>query len=87
MKEKIKLRYINEKLQVGLVDLKTAYLLAPCLKPLVAEIYKGNLVYRAKGSTKRISYNLLKKGLKKTTKVIEWEVPSWLFNIHPKVSS
>ena len=79
MVETIQLKYINESLQIGFCDIRQLYLLQPEIKQLQAEVYKGSLVYRAKGSGKRISYKQIKKGLKKTTRRIEFEVPSWLY--------
>jgi hypothetical protein len=78
MEQKIKLRYINERLQVGMVDIKHVYLLSPQLTPLRPEVYKGNLVYRAKGSSRRISYDQIKKGLVKRSFVVKEDVPNWL---------
>ena len=78
MIEKIELYYINHRLQIGLSDVKHAYLLAPGFTPLITEVYKGNLVYRVKGTTKRISYKELKKDLVKKRKTIEQKVPDWL---------
>ena len=47
---------INSILGVGLQDWRNVYLLAPEVKRMVPEVYKGNLVYRVKGFGKRISY-------------------------------
>jgi len=79
MIEKIKLKYINERLQIGLIDVRQAFLLSPSFTPLIPEVYKGNLVYRSKGSTKRISYRAIKKGIIKKTIFIEQQVPDWLY--------
>jgi hypothetical protein len=38
----------------------TVYLLSPELKKFLPEVYKGKLVYRIKGSSKRISYQTIK---------------------------
>ncbi len=75
MTKTIELKYINERLQIGLADVKHAYLLTPSLTPLIAEVYKGNLVYRAKGTTRRISYKEVKKGLVKRRVVIVENLP------------
>jgi hypothetical protein len=37
----------------------------PQINALIPEINKGRFVYRVKGSTKRISYAQIKKGLQK----------------------
>jgi hypothetical protein len=62
-----------------MVDIKQVYQLSPVSKLLVPEVYRGKLVYRAKGSTKRITYEAIKQGLVKKRKVVEQEVPNWLF--------
>lgn len=80
MKEVIQFRYFNERLQIGMVDIKQVYLLVPELTSLNLEVYRGKLVYRAKGSAKRISYDQVKKGLRKTNKTVERDVPKWLFD-------
>lgn len=78
MQQIIKLKYINHQLNIGMVSWKEVYLLSPQLTKLFAEVDNGRLVYRAKGSDKRISYLQIKTGLVKTSmKVIE-EVPSWI---------
>ena len=61
-----------------MVDWRRVYLLHPHIVPLIPEVDKGRLVYRAKGSSKRISYEQIKKGLIKKSKWIIEEVPSWL---------
>jgi hypothetical protein len=60
------LKYWNEKLQVGLKDWRTAYLLEKEPVLLTPEVYKGNLVYRAGEAfagtaTKKSNRVLLKK--------------------------
>jgi hypothetical protein len=61
MIERIELRNINDRLQIGMVDIKHVYSLSPAFVRLQAEVYHGKLVYRAKGSTRRISYSQIKK--------------------------
>lgn len=78
MIEKIVLKYVNEGLHIGLTDVRHAYLLSPRFMPLLAEVYKGNLVYRMKGSAKRVSYRQVKRGLRKKNMTIEQVVPGWL---------
>jgi hypothetical protein len=65
MEQKIYLKYINQQLNIGMSDLKSVYLLSPELIKLIPEVYKAKLVYRLKGSSKRITYSLIKKGLLK----------------------
>ncbi len=81
MEQRIELKYINERLQIGMVDRKQVYLLHPKVTPLLVEVDKGRLVYRAKGSNRRISYAQIKKELIKKSKWIVEEVPSWLPDI------
>ena len=78
MEQKIKLGYINELLQVGMADIRKVYLLSPVLTTLHPEVYKGKLVFRAKGSSRRISYDQIKRGLVKRSFVVKEEVPNWL---------
>jgi hypothetical protein len=78
MEQKIKLRYFNEHVQVGMIDIKHVYLLSPVLTQLCPEVHKGKLVYRAKGSSRRISYDQIKQGLAKRSFVVKEEVPNWL---------
>ena len=78
MIEKIELKYINERLQIGMVDIKEVYQLSPGFTQLCPEVYRGKLVYRAKGSSKRISYDEIKKGLIRRKQIIEQELPGWL---------
>lgn len=80
MKQEIKLRYLNAELNIGLVSWKEAYALLPQVQQMNLETYKGRIIYRLKGSAKRISYTRLKRGLVKTNKTIELEMPNWLFN-------
>jgi hypothetical protein len=78
MKQEIKLKYFNADLKIGLVSWREAYLLSSNPKLLQIETYKGRLIYREKGSTRRISYNTLKKGLRKSSQTFYLEVPIWL---------
>ena len=78
MEQKIQLNYINNELHIGVVDWRKVYLLSPNITPLIPEVDKGRLVYRAKGCNKRLSYKKIKIGLIKTSQWIVEEVPSWL---------
>ena len=75
MKQKIKLKYFNAELNIGFVSWREVYLLEPEIIQMHPEVYKGRIIYRAKGSTKRISYDRLMKGLKKISKTIELKAP------------
>jgi hypothetical protein len=77
MLQKIKLNYFNSRLNIGLQDVKHVYLLNKESTVLFPEVYRGKLVYRAKGSNRRISYDQIKKGLVKRTFWIRVEVPEW----------
>lgn len=80
MQQEIKLKYFHAELKIGLVSWREAYALFPEIVQMNIETYKGRIIYRLKGSSKRISYNRLKKGLVKTNRTIKIEVPSWLFD-------
>lgn len=79
MQQVIQLKYFNPALQIGLVSWREAWLLHPYPVPLQVEVDKGRLVYRARGSARRITYQQVKKGLQATTRVIVQEVPDWLY--------
>lgn len=75
MEQKIQLTYVDLQLQIGLKDWRTVYLLHPKVIPLIPEVYKGNLVYRAKGSAKRIPDAQIKAGLTKRKITVKVQVP------------
>lgn len=78
MVERIELRYTNDRLQIGMVDSKHVYQFSPSFTPLLPETHRGKLVYRLRGSSRRISYDMVKKGLVKQVFIIEQLVPDWL---------
>ena len=80
MVEKVQLRYLNQDLNIGLVSVKQAYFLLPEPTLLLTEVYRGKLVYRLKGSSKRFSYDQVKKALKKTTMTLHFNLPDWLID-------
>ena len=84
MVERVKLGYFNEGLQIGFVSINEAYLLLHVSALLSVEVYRGKLVYRVKGSSRRISYQRLKSGLRKTSRLLEREVPNRLHETSPK---
>jgi hypothetical protein len=86
MKQEIKIKYFNPELKIGLVSWREAYFISPSLIPLHVETYKGRIIYRQKGSAKRISYNKLKKQLRKSDQVFVMDVPSWLYQLSPHTS-
>ncbi|MGG9971769.1 hypothetical protein ACQ33O_08235 [Ferruginibacter sp. SUN002] len=77
MVQEIKLRLVNEKLNIGLVNWKQVYILNPTVNELIPETDRGRLVYRVRGSSRRISYAKIKKGLKRKDLRISVDVPNW----------
>ncbi|RXK62071.1 hypothetical protein ESA94_03405 [Lacibacter luteus] len=63
----IKLSYYNPELKIAFSQWRELYLLkgANDFELLSTEVYQGQLVYRSKGSHKRISWTSIKKGLLK----------------------
>ena len=78
MQQEIKLNYFNEELKIGLVSWREAYQLFPAVRPLNLETYRGRIIHRLKGSSKRVSYKRMKKGLVKKSLIIQIEVPDWI---------
>ena len=72
----IKLKLINEKLSIGMVNWKEVYIYSPKQMKMTPEVDRGRLVYRAKGSERRISYQMIKKGLIKKEYLIKEEFPN-----------
>ena len=72
MKFSIEIKYYHPQLQVGLENIKHAWLLTDLKNPIELKtiIYQGNLYYRFPTSGKRISYRKLKKGLTKNKIII-----------------
>lgn len=75
MEQRITLKYLNTKYQIALANWRTVYQLKPEVLLMTPEVYKGNLVYRAKGSTKRVSYAQIRNGLLKKKTVIKIHLP------------
>jgi hypothetical protein len=75
MEEVLYTRYLNRELNIALADWRNVYLLVPELKQLLPEVYRGKLVYRTLGSSKRISYDRIKKGLVKKTYKLQRSLP------------
>lgn len=71
MYEEIKIKYVHPALQIGIQDIKNAWLLADVPVKLTTTIHRGTLVFRLPVSGKRISYKTLKKGLVKKTIIIK----------------
>ena len=69
----IVLKYWNPALQIGLADWKRVYQF-PKKELMIKEIHQGQLHYRLPGSSRRISYKQLKKGLQKKQIIIQEEL-------------
>ncbi|TXI80960.1 MAG: hypothetical protein E6Q39_01930 [Crocinitomicaceae bacterium] len=72
MEQIIRIQYVNENLQIGLVNWRQAWLLSENPpKQLCTEVYKGKLVFRISGTSKRFSYHRIKQGLIKKQIIIK----------------
>ena len=63
MFEEIIIKYFNPQYNIGLQDIRNAWLLSKPPTKLTTTIYRSSLIYRFPVSGKRISYRTLKKGL------------------------
>ena len=70
MFEQLIIKYVHPVYNIGLQDIRNAWLLEKSPVKLVTTVYRGNLIFRLPGSGKRISYRILKKGLAKKTIII-----------------
>jgi hypothetical protein len=70
MIEEIINRYFHPVYNIGLQDVRNAWLLNQPPVKLKTIAYRGNLVFRIPGSGKRISYRTLKKGLVKKSIIL-----------------
>ena len=70
-----KVQGLNAKLKIGMFGFKNVYLLSPQLEKLFSEIYKGKLVYRIKSTSKKISYDRIKKELVKKSFMLSVKIP------------
>ena len=68
--DEIIIRHVNPGLNIGLQDVRNAWLLASQPIKLSTSLHRGNLIYRLPGTGKRISYRQLKKGLIKKQIII-----------------
>jgi hypothetical protein len=69
--EQINMRYFHPGFNIGLQDIKNAWLLSDNPAKLSTALHRGSLVYRLPKSGKRISYRTLKKGLIKKQIIIK----------------
>ena len=74
MVQETEIKFVNEKLKIGMASWRSVYLLSP-LTSLNVEVHKGALVYRAKGSGKRYTYKQVKNGLVKRKMIIREHFP------------
>ena len=68
------LKYWNAQLNIGVANWKNVYQF-PQKQIMQTEIHQGKLCYRLKGSSKRTSYNMIKKGLIKKQIIIKEGLP------------
>ena len=73
--EQTVIRYWNKKLNMGMVDWRTVYLLGREPVLLKPEVYKGALIYRIPGTSKRFSYADFKAGAVKKRIIINHYLP------------
>jgi hypothetical protein len=72
MEQITRIQYVNEILQIGLVNWRQAWLLSTNPpQQLYTEVHKGKLVFRVPGTSRRISYQRLKKGLVKKLIIVK----------------
>jgi len=72
--EEIKICYYNPHLNIGLQDIRNAWLLSEKPIRLSTALHQGSLIYRLPHPGKRISYRTLKKGLIKKQIIIRQPV-------------
>jgi hypothetical protein len=66
------IKLFNPKLNIGLVNWREAWLFSSEYpEKLFIEVHKGKLVFRQRGSSVRISYQQIKKGLIKKEMMIK----------------
>ena len=70
MFEQLIIKYFHPVCNIGLQDIRNAWLLEEMPVKLTTTIYRGSLIYRLLVSGKRISYRMLKKGLIRKTIIL-----------------
>ena len=70
MYTEVRLKYYHPGFNIGMADLKSAWLLTDEPVALIVTVYRGNLTYRVPKTRKRISYRQLKPGLVKTNRTV-----------------
>ena len=71
MLTQLRLLYYHPGLNIGMLDIRNAWLLEKEPVKLITGVHRGNLIFRMPGSGKRISYQSIKKGLIKKTIIIQ----------------
>ena len=71
MFQEIIIRYFHPCYNIGLQDIRNAWLLEKTPVKLATTIYLGSLTFRLPSSGRRVSYRSLKKGLTKKTIIIK----------------
>jgi hypothetical protein len=80
MFQEIIIRYFHPVYNIGLQNVRNAWLLNKSPVKLTTTTYRGNLIFRIPVSGRRISYRTLKKGLVKKTIVLRLPfnlLPGW----------
>lgn len=67
------MKYWNPHYKIGLADWRRVYQF-PQQELMIKEMHQGRLYYRLRGSSRRISFNQLKKGLQKKQIIIREEL-------------
>lgn len=67
----IRLKWYHPAFNIGMADLKSAWLLNEEPIALIVTVYRGRLTYRIPKTRKRISYAQIKDGLVKTARTIQ----------------
>jgi hypothetical protein len=73
--EEVVIKYFHPVYNIGLQDIRNAWLLEKEPVKLKTTIYRGNLIFRFPVSGKRISYASLKKGLIKKKIILRLPFP------------
>ena len=74
MEQTIRINYFNPIFNIGLSNWREAWLLSGKYpEKLNTELYRNKLVYRKRGTNKRISYQQIKKGLIKKIMILSEE--------------
>lgn len=67
------LKYWNSRLQIGMADWRQVYQF-PQEELMIKEMHQGRLYYRLRGSSRRISFSQLKRGLQRKHIILSEEL-------------